>query len=89
MSGKPRVRGRSLLYVQIVFLYGFEAVEGQIVVRLREHSHLPQLRPFTLTAQTRHTSSERQRSSVTVITCRPSADLVVRGGLASSSHASL
>lgn len=38
-----------LLNVQIIFLYGFEAVQSQVVVRLTEHADLPGLRLFTLT----------------------------------------
>lgn len=46
------VCGRGLLNIQIIFLHGFESVQGQVVVRLTEHSDLPQLRPLTLTSQT-------------------------------------
>lgn len=37
-----------LLNIQIIFLYGFEAVQSQIIVRLTEHSDLPWLDLFTL-----------------------------------------
>lgn len=76
---------RSLLNIQVIFLYGFEAVQGQIVVGLTEHSDLPRLRPLTLTSQTRQqTGPEHQRSLVTVITRQFSPDLVVRRSLVSS-----
>lgn len=39
---------RDLLNIQIIFLYGFEAVQCQIVVRLTEHADLPWLKLFTL-----------------------------------------
>lgn len=41
-----------LLNIQVIFLYGFEAVQSQIIVRLTEHSDLPRLKLFTLISQT-------------------------------------
>lgn len=84
MSGGTR--RRRLLNIQVIFLDGFEAVEGQIVVGLTEHSDLPRLRPLTLTSQTQQqqTGPEHRRSLLTVITRQFSPDLVVRRSLVSS-----
>lgn len=41
-----------LLNIQVILLDGFEAVQSQIIVRLTEHSDLPQLKLFTLISQT-------------------------------------
>lgn len=43
---------RCLLNIQVILLDGFEAVQSQIIVRLTEHSDLPQLKLFTLISQT-------------------------------------
>lgn len=40
-----------LLHIQVVFLYGLEAVKSQIVVRLTEDTNLSGLRFFTLDKQ--------------------------------------
>lgn len=39
---------RGLLRVQVVLLDGFETVQGQVIVRLTEHSDLPRLELFNL-----------------------------------------
>ena len=45
------IRLSNILEVEVVFLYGLEAVESQVVVRLAEHANLPWLGLLTLNAQ--------------------------------------
>lgn len=47
---------KSLLNVQIIFLYGFEAVQSQIIERLTEHTDLPRLKLFSL----KNTNTQRR-----------------------------
>lgn len=47
---------KSLLNVQIIFLYGFKAVQSQIIERLTEHTDLPRLKLFSL----KNTNTQRR-----------------------------
>lgn len=63
---------RGLLRVQVVLLDGFETVQGQVIVRLTEHSDLPRLELF-------HLRSHKSKVRLAVMT-----PVIAIGGVAPS-----